>query len=74
MTKYTIPDKHNVLDFALEGELMVEVKNLDGSCSLWIYNCCWPESKPEELGSYADIVSLMRSAVVNMDRMDAMCI
>lgn len=62
------------IDFALEGELMVEVKELDGGCGLRLYDCCRPESKPEELGSDADIVTLMTDAVIDMGGMDAVCV
>ena len=53
---------------------MEKVKQVDGCCSLWIEDCCWPESKCEELGGDIDIDGLSAGAVINIDGADSICV
>lgn len=68
------PIKVIEIDFALEGELMEKVEQVDGCCGLWIKDCCWPESESEEVGGDVDIDGLSASAVINVDGVDSVCV
>lgn len=68
------PIKVVEIDFALEGELMEKVKQVDGCCSLWIKDSCWPESESEEVGGDVDVDGLSASIVINVDGVDSVCV
>lgn len=53
---------------------MEKVEQVDGGYSLWIEDCCWPESESEELGGDVDIDGLSAGAVINIDRVDSICV
>lgn len=67
------PIKVVEIDFALEGELMEKVEQVDGGCGLWIEDCCRPESESEELGGI-DIDGLYAGAVIDVDGVDSICV
>ena len=68
------PIKVVEIDFALEGELMEKVEQVDGCCGLWIKDCCRPESESEELGGDVDIDGLSAGAVIDVDGVDSICV
>jgi hypothetical protein len=67
------PIKIVEIDFALEGKLMMKIKELKGNCSPWINDSCRPQAESEELSCNVDILTVLTSTVINGDRMDTIC-
>lgn len=67
------PVKIVEIDFALEGELVMKIKELKGDGSPWIYDGCGPQAKPEELSRDVNVLGLLTSTVIDGDGMNTVC-
>ncbi len=62
------------IDFTLKGVLMEKVEQVDGGCCLWIKDCCRPESESKKPQGDIDIDGLSAGAVIELDRVDSICV
>lgn len=67
------PVKIVEIDFALKGELVKKIEELEGDCSPWIDDSCRPQAEPEELSCDVEILTILTSTVIKSDGMDTIC-
>lgn len=52
---------------------MIKFKELNSDSSPWLEDSCWPKAEPKVLGCDVDILAFLTCAVINTNRMNAIC-